>query len=139
MIPTTTSQPMMSDQQVEEQALQEFVSSTLEPQQIQYLEQALVKDPTLATIVDALMIKAVEFSDDGEVEGPGTGMSDQIPARLSDGEFVFSAKAVAAIGVDVLQKMMKDAEASVDAMQAQRGTPNVADTTGATSLLERTA
>ena len=30
----------------------------------------------------------------GEIEGPGTGTSDDIPAMLSDGEFVFTAKAV---------------------------------------------
>ena len=30
----------------------------------------------------------------GEVEGPGTGTSDSVPARLSDGEFVLTAKAV---------------------------------------------
>jgi hypothetical protein len=30
----------------------------------------------------------------GEIEGPGTGTSDDIPAMLSDGEFVFTARAV---------------------------------------------
>ena len=30
----------------------------------------------------------------GEVEGYGTGTSDSVPARLSDGEFVLTAKAV---------------------------------------------
>jgi hypothetical protein len=30
----------------------------------------------------------------GEVMGPGTGTSDSIPARLSDGEFVMTARAV---------------------------------------------
>ena len=30
----------------------------------------------------------------GEVNGPGTGTSDSVPARLSDGEFVLTAKAV---------------------------------------------
>jgi hypothetical protein len=30
----------------------------------------------------------------GPVNGPGTGTSDEIPAMLSDGEFVFTAKAV---------------------------------------------
>ena len=31
---------------------------------------------------------------DGPINGPGTGTSDDIPAMLSDGEFVFTAKAV---------------------------------------------
>ena len=30
----------------------------------------------------------------GAIDGPGTGTSDSIPAMLSDGEFVFTAKAV---------------------------------------------
>ena len=30
----------------------------------------------------------------GEIDGPGTGTSDDIPAMLSDGEFVMTAKAV---------------------------------------------
>jgi hypothetical protein len=34
----------------------------------------------------------------GEVEGPGTGTSDSVPARLSDGEFVVTANAVRGAG-----------------------------------------
>tara|TARA_B100000902_G_scaffold159544_1_gene155419 strand:+ start:234 stop:986 length:753 start_codon:yes stop_codon:yes gene_type:complete len=34
----------------------------------------------------------------GEVNGPGTGTSDSVPARLSDGEFVLTAKAVRGAG-----------------------------------------
>ena len=34
----------------------------------------------------------------GEVTGPGTGTSDSVPARLSDGEFVVTAKAVRGAG-----------------------------------------
>lgn len=34
----------------------------------------------------------------GAINGPGTGTSDSIPALLSDGEFVFTAKAVRAAG-----------------------------------------
>lgn len=36
--------------------------------------------------------------DGGEVTGPGTGTSDSVPARLSDGEFVLTAKAVRGAG-----------------------------------------
>tara|TARA_R100001591_G_scaffold4065_2_gene9487 strand:+ start:196 stop:990 length:795 start_codon:yes stop_codon:yes gene_type:complete len=39
-----------------------------------------------------------ELADGGEVEGPGTGTSDSVPARLSDGEFVLTAKAVRGAG-----------------------------------------
>ena len=34
----------------------------------------------------------------GEVNGPGTGTSDSVPARLSDGEFVMTAAAVRGAG-----------------------------------------
>ena len=34
----------------------------------------------------------------GPINGPGTGTSDSIPAMLSDGEFVFTAKAVRNVG-----------------------------------------
>jgi TP901 family phage tail tape measure protein len=43
------------------------------------------------------------FNPGGKVTGPGTATSDSIPAMLSDGEYVFSAKAVdAAGGADVV-------------------------------------
>jgi len=56
---------------------------------------------------------------DGEVKGPGTGTSDSVPARLSDGEFVLTAKAVRGagagdrdIGAARLYDMMADLEAT---------------------------
>jgi hypothetical protein len=44
----------------------------------------------------------LRFAGGGEVDGPGTGTSDSIPARLSDGEYVLSADTVKHIGVDKL-------------------------------------
>ncbi len=35
---------------------------------------------------------------DGDINGPGTETSDDIPAMLSDGEFVMTAKAVRGAG-----------------------------------------
>jgi hypothetical protein len=53
----------------------------------------------------------------GPINGPGTGTSDSVPAMLSDGEFVFTAKAVRAMGNGSRRKgakrmyaMMKDLE-----------------------------
>lgn len=40
----------------------------------------------------------IELAAGGEVTGPGTGTSDSVPARLSDGEFVVTAKAVRGAG-----------------------------------------
>lgn len=54
------------------------------------------------------------YEDGGEVEGPGTGTSDSVEARLSDGEFVFTAKAVEQIGADNLMAVMKEAEKQYD-------------------------
>lgn len=56
---------------------------------------------------------------DGEVKGPGTGTSDSVPAKLSDGEFVLTAKSVRGagggnrdIGAARLYDMMADLEAT---------------------------
>lgn len=40
----------------------------------------------------------VPFQAHGQISGPGTGTSDSIPAYLSDGEFVMTAKAVEGLG-----------------------------------------
>ena len=55
----------------------------------------------------------------GEVDGPGTGTSDSVPARLSDGEFVLTAKAVRGagggnrdVGAARLYDMMSELEAT---------------------------
>jgi GH24 family phage-related lysozyme (muramidase) len=45
------------------------------------------------------------FKTGGLVEGPGTGTSDSIPARLSDGEFVLTASTVANLGTDFLNAL----------------------------------
>jgi hypothetical protein len=80
----------------------------------EYLAAMLQKDSKLSDIFDDIMEKAFEFSGEGKVEGPGTGTSDSIPARLSDGEFVFTRKATDQIGADKLQTMMDNAERAYD-------------------------
>jgi hypothetical protein len=79
----------------------------------QIFEEAVEMFPELESIVPK--ITATEFTEDELVEGPGTGTSDSIPALLSDGEFVFTAKAVKHLGIDKLRKMMKQAEEAYDA------------------------
>ena len=88
-------------------------TSALSDEEEQLLDEAVDMHPELEAIIPKLV--ATEFTDDGEVEGPGTGTSDSIPALLSDGEFVFTAKAVKNIGVDKLRSMMKKAEQDYDA------------------------
>jgi len=49
--------------------------------------------------------QVIDMRNGGESEGPGTGTSDDIPAMLSDGEFVMTAKATRGAGAfDVSEK-----------------------------------
>ena len=101
-------------------------TSALSEDEERILDEAVEMHPELEGIIPKIV--ATEFTEDGEVEGPGTGTSDSIPALLSDGEFVFTAKSVKQIGVDKLRKMMKDAEAAHDAgMQSQSADAEMAD------------
>ena len=77
------------------------------------LDEAIEMHPELEAIIPKIV--ASEFTEDELVEGPGDGTSDSIPAMLSDGEFVFTAKAVKSLGVDKLRKMMTQAEEAYDA------------------------
>lgn len=49
-------------------------------------------------------IAELDMRDGGESEGPGTGTSDDIPAMLSDGEYVMTAKATRGAGAFDLSK-----------------------------------
>jgi len=101
-------------------------TSNLSPEEEKVVDDAVEMFPELEGIIPKIV--ATEFTEDGEVEGPGTGTSDSIPALLSDGEFVFTAKAVKHLGVDRLRKMMKDAEAAYDAgMQNQEADAAMAE------------
>ena len=101
-------------------------TSALSEDEEKVLDDAVEMFPELEGIIPK--ISATEFTEDGEVEGPGTGTSDSIPALLSDGEFVFTAKAVKHLGVDKLRKMMKDAEAAYDSgMQNQEADAAMAE------------
>ena len=101
-------------------------TSALSDEEEKVVDDAVEMFPELEAIIPKIV--ATEFTDDGEVEGPGTGTSDSIPALLSDGEFVFTAKAVKHIGVDKLRKMMKDAEAAYDSgMQSQEADAAMAE------------
>jgi hypothetical protein len=53
----------------------------------------------------------------GAINGPGTGTSDSIPAMLSDGEFVFTAKAVRAMGNGSRRKGAKRMYALMKALE----------------------
>ena len=87
-------------------------TSILTSDEEQLLEEVIEMHPDIMDVIVKLTAK--EFTGSGEVDGPGTGTSDSIPAMLSDGEFVFTAKAVKQIGVDRLRKQMRAAEEEYD-------------------------
>ena len=106
------------DVAMEEDIAMEDAESILDTSMLSEDEEAVVDAaiemyPELEAILPKMV--ATEFTEDELVEGPGTGTSDSIPALLSDGEFVFTAKAVKNIGIDKLRKMMAQAEEAYDA------------------------
>ena len=112
---------MVPDEKMEEQFVDFVIDEALSDKEESMLMEQLEANPELSMIFDKVIEKASEFTGAGEVEGPGTGVSDSIPARLSDGEFVFTANAVKEIGVENLEKMMKDAEDAYKRKNMQSG------------------
>ena len=110
---------MIPDEQMEDEYLDFIISQSLSSEEEMELMNKLEADPELSVMFDKLMDTATEFSGSGPVDGPGSEVSDSIPARLSDGEFVFTAKATEQLGADRLQSMMEDAEAEADATRQQ--------------------
>jgi hypothetical protein len=104
----------LPDQKMEDNYLEYILNESLDQEEQTYLMSVLEGDERLSGIFDKVMDVAGEFSGEGEVDGPGTGVSDSIPARLSDGEFVITEKATDEIGADNLQEMMDDAEQAYD-------------------------
>ena len=100
----------LPDNEMEDDYMGFMLDESLDETEQEYLMGALEADPRLSEIFDKVVTTASEFSGAGEVEGPGTGVSDSIPARLSDGEFVMTEAATSEIGADNLQTMMDDAE-----------------------------
>jgi hypothetical protein len=113
--------PMKSDDDMEDGYTKFIMEEALTEDEEDMLMSKLEQDEELAMLFDKVIDVAQEFAGAGPVEGPGSGVSDSIPARLSDGEFVFTAKAVEEIGADNLMAMMKEAEAKADERQAQEG------------------
>ena len=108
---------MLNDNAMEDNYTRFIMDEALTEKEEDMLMSKLEQDEELAMIFDKVIDVAQEFAGSGPVEGPGSGVSDSIPARLSDGEFVFTAKAVEEIGADELMRMMKDAEMKADERQ----------------------
>jgi len=121
---------MLPDDEMEDEYLDFILDEALDNEEEEYLMSQLQDNDRLSEIFDKVIDVAQEFAGSGPVEGPGSGVSDSIPARLSDGEFVFTAKAVEEIGADNLMAMMKDAEMKADERQglAEGGQPEEEET-----------
>ena len=104
----------LPDEEMEDNYIEYVMDESLNDEEQDYLADVLQNDPRLSDILDKVITVASEFSGAGEVDGPGTGVSDSIPARLSDGEFVMTRKATDQIGAENLQRMMDDAERAYD-------------------------
>ena len=104
----------LPDEAVEDNYVDFVMNEALEQEEQSYLMTALEGDPRLSMIFDKVVDTAAEFSGSGPVDGPGDGVSDSIPARLSAGEFVVTKKATDQIGAGPLQTMMDDAERAYD-------------------------
>ena len=115
------NQPMLPDEEMEDNYLDFIIDEALDEEEEDMLMSKLEQDEQLSMLFDKVLEVASEFAGSGPVEGPGSGVSDSIPARLSDGEFVFTAKATEQIGADELMRMMKDAEADADRQGMQEG------------------
>tara|TARA_B100000123_G_C25685158_1_gene408270 strand:+ start:378 stop:1052 length:675 start_codon:yes stop_codon:yes gene_type:complete len=111
------NQPMLPDEEMEDNYLDFIIDEALTEEEEDMLMSKLEQDEQLSMLFDKVLEVASEFAGSGPVEGPGSGVSDSIPARLSDGEFVFTAKATEEIGASELMRMMKDAEANADKRQ----------------------
>ena len=121
---------MLPDDEMEDEYLDFILDEALDSEEEDYLMSQLQDNDQLSMIFDKVIDVAQEFAGSGPVEGPGSGVSDSIPPRLSDGEFVFTAKAVEEIGADNLMAMMKDAEMKADDRQglAEGGEPEEEET-----------
>jgi len=89
------------------------------------LERDMTQGNVLTNLLDPQPIYAAEgggvtdLRQGGESEGPGTGTSDDIPAMLSDGEFVMTAKAVRGAGGGDRREGAKRMYEAMDKLEAQ--------------------
>jgi len=121
---------MSTDDDMEDGYLDFILDEALEDEEETYLMEQLESNDKLSLIFDKVIDVATEFAGSGPVNGPGSGVSDSIPARLSDGEFVFTAASVEEIGADNLMAMMKDAEMKAEERQGlvEGGMPDEEET-----------
>jgi len=72
---------------------------------LQVQKSSVVAAPTFTPSNSLLPLDVGGFNSGGAVNGKGTGTSDEIPAMLSNGEFVMKASAVSKFGPDFMAKV----------------------------------
>ena len=133
-LPEGPKEEIDSDNEMEDKYLDFVINEALNEEEETMLMNELENNPQLSMLFDKVMDVAIEFSGSGPVEGPGSEVSDSIPARLSDGEFVFTTKAVEEIGADNLMSMMKEAEAKADERLTAANGGEIEEETGFTPM-----
>lgn len=133
-LPEKPKEQIDSDDEMEDKYLDFVINEALDEEEETMLMNELENNPQLSMLFDKVMDVAIEFSGSGPVEGPGSEVSDSIPARLSDGEFVFTTKAVEEIGADNLMSMMKEAEAKADERLTAANGGEIEEETGLTPM-----
>ena len=119
----TANKDMVPDEDMEDNYMDFIIKEALTEEEEDMLLNKLQEDNELMMLFDKVIDVAQEFAGSGPVEGPGSGVSDSIPARLSDREFVMTAKSVDTLGSDNLQEMMERAEMVSDRKAMQEGGP----------------
>ena len=119
----TADADMVPDEKMEDNYINFIMQEALTEDEEDMLLEKLNEDKELMMLFDKVIDVAQEFAGSGPVEGTGSGFSDSIPARLSDGEFVMTAKSVDTLGSDNLQEMMNTAEMVADRKAMQDGGP----------------
>ena len=119
----TANKDMVPDEDMEDNYMDFIIKEALTEEEEDMLLNKLQEDNELMMLFDKVIDVAQEFAGSDPVEGPGSGVSDSIPARLSDGEFVMTAKSVDTLGSDNLQEMMERAEMVSDRKAMQEGGP----------------
>lgn len=112
-IPTYEDMPPEQVEERSDAVVSSFLDTAkdvLSREQKEVLINVFEQYPQILEIVEQVFTATSE----GEVSGEGTGTSDSITAKVSDGEFIFTAKAVKQLGVDKLRKLMEKAEAEYD-------------------------
>jgi hypothetical protein len=83
------------------------------------MPEGQVKQGIVNPILKRAQGGVMDLQDGGESKGPGTGTSDSIPAMLSDGEFVMTAKAVRGAGGGDRREGAKKMYEAMDKLEAQ--------------------